>query len=74
MANQKPKRPADMNKLAKSIADIATGEVDETPTNTEARARKAGKVGGKARAKALPPEKRSEIARRAAQARWKKSD
>ena len=29
-----PKRPADMNKLAKSIVDIATGEVDETPTKT----------------------------------------
>ena len=71
---QKPKRPADMNKLAKSIVDIATGEVDETPSETVKRARKAGKAGGAARAAALTPQQRSEIARVAAQARWKKTD
>ena len=71
---KKHKRPADMNKLAKSIVDIATGEVDETPTKTVKRARKAGEVGGPARAKALTPEQRSDIARVAANARWKKAD
>jgi len=74
MTDRKPKRPADMNKLAKSIVDIATGEVDEVPTDNEKRARKAGKVGGAARAAALTAEQRSEIARVAAQARWKKTD
>ena len=34
--------------------------------------RKGGKKGGKARAAKLTPERRSEIARKAAEARWKK--
>ena len=71
MPNDRPKRPRDTNQLAKRIVDIATGEVDETPTPEEARARKAGKAGGRARAKSLTPERRSEIAKRAAEARWK---
>lgn len=61
-----PKRPKDANQLAKLIADIATGEVDES----EAGAEKHGKEGGKARAKKLTPEQRSAIARKAASARW----
>ena len=70
----KPKRPRDVNQLAKRVVDIATGkekEPEETPTTK--RAVKGGKKGGPARAKALTPQKRSEIARIAAQARWKKS-
>jgi hypothetical protein len=35
--------------------------------------RRGGLKGGKARAKALTPEQRAEIARAAASARWKKS-
>ncbi len=35
--------------------------------------RKGGKKGGLARAKALSPERRKEIARLAVQARWKKA-
>ncbi|HEX9855663.1 MAG TPA: hypothetical protein VGC47_10135 [Acidimicrobiia bacterium] len=35
--------------------------------------RLGGKKGGKARAEKLTPEERSEIARRAARARWKRS-
>ncbi len=35
--------------------------------------RRGGKKGGLARAKALSPERRSEIARLAVQARWKKA-
>jgi len=69
-----PKRPRDPNQLAKRIVDLATGEVEEKePTPNEARARKAGKRGGPARAKALTQKERTEIARVAAQARWKKS-
>jgi hypothetical protein len=67
-----PKRPRDTNQLAKRIVEIATGEVDETPTPEQARARKAGKAGGRARANALTPERRAEIARQAAEARWGK--
>jgi hypothetical protein len=69
-----PKRPRDPNQLAKMIADIATGDVEETEkTATEKRASTAGKKGGPARAKSLTPQQRSEIASAAAQARWKKS-
>jgi len=66
----KPKRPRDANQLAKSIVDLATGELeDKVPL---ASARKGGLKGGKARAKVLTPKQRSEIASVAAQARWKK--
>jgi len=71
--NKPPKRPRDPNQLAKLIIDIATGEGDQVErTANEARAAKAGAVGGPARAKALTPQQRSEIASIAAQARWKK--
>lgn len=68
------KRPSDTNKLAKLIVDVATGEKDDTTSEASQRARKAGRVGGRARADSLTPEQRSEIARHAAEARWKKSD
>lgn len=68
----KPKRPRDANQLAHVIAGIATGEVEE-----EKKAKgqvKGGKIGGKNRAAALTSAQRSEIARVAAEARWKKTD
>ena len=76
---KKPTRPRDTNQLAKSIVDIATGESDEDKEtlSDEVRAaaaalgRLGGLKGGKARAKSLSAKRRSEIARRAAQARWK---
>jgi hypothetical protein len=68
-----PKRPRDPNQLAKMMIDIASGDVEEMEaTVTEKRASKAGQKGGPARAKALSPQQRSEIASAAAQARWKK--
>jgi hypothetical protein len=73
---RKPKRPRDPNQLAKSIVDLATGEKTEAlPADTRnpaavALGRLGGLKGGKARAKALTPAKRSEIALRAAQKRW----
>jgi hypothetical protein len=74
---KKPRRPRDANQLAKLIVDMATGETardpepkPETPI-TEAR-RKGGLKGGKARARRLTAEQRSDIATAAAQARWKK--
>lgn len=73
MADKKPKRPADMNKLAKSIVDIATGETEEIKfSDKQVKTSKAGKKGGKARARALTARERSEIAQLAANARWKK--
>ena len=75
MTDKKPKRPRDPNQLAKLMVDIASGEEEEAEeTATEKRASKAGKKGGPARAKALTPAQRSEIASIAAQARWKKKD
>jgi hypothetical protein len=69
------KRPRDFNQAAKLVVDIASGQVeDRDPTVKQVRAHKGGTKGGPARARALSPEQRSEIARTAASARWKKSD
>jgi len=68
-----PKRPRDLNQLAKRIANLATGiEAETEPSPRERRARKAGQFGGPARAAKLTPEQRSEIARVAAETRWRK--
>ena len=74
MTGKQPKRPRDPNQLAKLMVDIATGDTSEAEETTFAkRASKAGTKGGPARAASLTPEQRSEIARVAASARWKKS-
>jgi hypothetical protein len=66
------KRPADVIGNAVHVMRIATGEIEEGG-NTETKAAAAlGKRGGKARAASLTPKQRSEIARIAAEARWKK--
>lgn len=73
---EKPKRPRDTNQLAKSIVDLATGEITEPVVpdtrnpNAVALGRLGGLKGGKARAKALSPSQRTKIARLAAQKRW----
>ncbi|WP_432814405.1 hypothetical protein [Sphingorhabdus sp.] len=55
------------------VAQIATGEIaDETIAKTKL-GRDTGKAGGLARAITLTAEQRREIARTAADARWKKS-
>jgi len=65
------KRPRDPAQLAKFIVDVATGEIEDSPGKAPNRA-KGGRKGGPARAAALTPEQRSEIARAASAARWKK--
>jgi hypothetical protein len=65
------KRPADAIGNAIMIAKIATGEMEE-PTETTKAAAMLGKKGGKARAASLSARQRSEIAKLAAEARWKK--
>jgi hypothetical protein len=77
MTDKHPKRPRDPNQLAKSIIDIATGQKpDRDPTPEEQGKDPAavalGKKGGKARADAMTPERRAQIARAAAERRWKK--
>jgi hypothetical protein len=66
------KRPADVIGNAVHVMRIATGEIEEDLGRAPKRA-KGGHRGGKARAAVLTPQQRSEIARAAAIARWKKS-
>ncbi len=78
MARKRLKRPRDPIALAKLVGDIATGQVEDSGTNAPdpemaVRGRKGGKLGGRNRAINLTPEQRAEIARVAAQTRWKKS-
>lgn len=67
------KRPADVVSAAIMVGRIATGEIEDAThdTSTEAH-RQGGLKGGKARADLLTPERRLEIAAKAAKARWKK--
>jgi hypothetical protein len=71
---QGQKRPGDVIGAAIMVAKIATGEVEDNATQEEHAHRSRGGVkGGASRAKSLSPEQRSEIARVAASARWKKT-
>lgn len=75
--SKKKKRPTDLNLLAASIVEDATNDqpaIDISGKNPNAVAlgRLGGLKGGKARAKKLTKEQRSEIARKAAIARWSK--
>jgi hypothetical protein len=76
---KKSKLPRDVNKRAKSIVDIATGNSPTEPTASDelkaaaaALGRLGGLKGGNARAAKLSAKRRSEIARKAAKARWNK--
>jgi hypothetical protein len=64
------KRPADVIGAAVMVGRIATGEVPETLKKKSGRTR-SGKAGGKARAENLSGRKRSAIAKRAAETRWR---
>jgi hypothetical protein len=75
-------RPRDPVQLGKLIGDILTGQVEdrrplppEDPSKDQAAValgRKGGLKGGAARATKMTPERRAEIARKAAKARWAK--
>ena len=68
----RPKRPRDTNQLAKMIVDLTIGDEVEAEPNIKQQAGKLGGLkGGKARADSLTPERRSEIAKKAAESRWK---
>lgn len=74
MPERSRKAPRDLNQLAKYIVDQSTGEsVDSAPEKNPsavALGRLGGLKGGKARAASMTPEKRSEIAKKAATKRW----
>jgi hypothetical protein len=70
--------PRDPSKLAKRIIDLATGTAEPEPEDKRdpaavALGRKGGLKGGKARAAGMTKKQRSEAAKKAARARWKKS-
>lgn len=68
---KRSKKPADLNRLAAAIVGEATDEAPPEPESVQAKAgRSGGRKGGTERAKRLTPERRSEIARKAAEARW----
>jgi hypothetical protein len=74
MAERRRKRPRDPLALAKMIGDIATGQTSDTEPDTRNQAavelgRLGGKRGGRARADKMTPERRKEIAQKAAQKR-----
>ena len=81
--SKKKKRPVDINLLAASIVEEATEEnpskdlpLDPSEKNPAAVAlgHLGGLKGGPARAKKLSKKRRSEIAKKAASIRWKKTN
>ena len=68
------RRPADVNARAVMIAKIATGQIEDVTTDDgkNAAAVALGRMGGKARAEGLSKRRRKEIAKRAAESRWRK--
>jgi hypothetical protein len=80
MTAKRLKRPRDPVQLGKLIGDILTGQTEdsqavlaEPKTGAAEFARKGGLKGGAARAAKLAPERRAEIAKKAAKARWGKA-
>lgn len=70
MAKQS-KKPADLNRLAAAIVGDATDQTQKESESQQAQAGRLGGVkGGKARAEQLSPERRSQIAKKAAESRW----
>lgn len=83
MPKRSSKGRLDLNQLAKAIVDQATGEAPEenqAPEQPEKNAaavelgRLGGLKGGAARARNLSAERRSEIAKKAAEKRWEKHE
>jgi len=73
----KEKRPAVVVGAAVKVAKIATGEIGKDigapqKEGKDPAAVRMGKRGGKARAEAISPERRAEIAKKAAEKRWKR--
>jgi len=68
------KRPSDVIGAAVKVMQIATGEIEETTDDGKNKAAvELGRKGGKARAEKMSKKRRSEIARKAAETRWKQA-
>lgn len=73
MPDRSNKRPRDLNQLAKWIVDESTREDRPRPEKDPLAVelgRRGGLKGGRARAESLSEERRIEIAKKAAAARW----
>lgn len=75
MPERSRNRKLDLNQLAKRLVDESTGDAPKDPGPAKdpaavALGRRGGLKGGRARADKLTPEQRSEIAKKAAAARW----
>ncbi len=69
MPKRSSKAPQDVNVLAADIVAEATGDSEKNPAAV-ALGRLGGLKGGASRAAKLSKKRRSEIARKAAEARW----
>jgi hypothetical protein len=68
------KRPADVIGNAVHVMRIATGQAEETTESPAAAlGRRGGLKGGKARAAKMTPEQRRAAAKKAVEARWRRS-
>jgi hypothetical protein len=68
------RRPRDVIGNAVHVMRIATGQIEETFPADDGKNKAAqalGQMGGRARAKGLSAKRRKEIAKKAAQTRWK---
>ncbi len=65
-------RPKDVNQIAASIVQDATGEKPEKNPAAVALGRLGGLKGGRARAEKLTAIRRKAIAKKAAEVRWEK--
>lgn len=67
------KRPADVVSNAIKVGRLAVGDDTETLNDgKDPNAKALGSKGGRARMRKLSPERRAEIAKKAAAKRWKK--
>jgi hypothetical protein len=66
------KRPADVVSNAVHVMRVLTGEADDDAPDTgkSKAAQELGRAGGKKRAANMTPERRAEIAKKAAATRW----
>ena len=71
MAMKRTPRPRDPIQLGKLMVDIATGQVpDAVDDGKDAGAAAMGRKGAAARAAGMTPERRAEVAKKAAKLRW----
>jgi hypothetical protein len=73
----RPKRPADVNQLAHFLGGQSTNKPEPAEvTDAEIKrvmaelGRRGGRIGGKRRAASMTPERRREVALKAARKRW----